>query len=170
VDDNGAELGGIDGTVFRHGNGKMYYVYTSGALGRMPGQWITEMIDPLTMSADVVYFRGPDEPWEMNQIEGAYFFYKNNVSYLAFSVGSTWDPNYAIGVMSIPADKDPMVPENWDVGTNQPVFLRNDEEEVFGPGHASFTYSPGKLFDGSDLTITMLCFLFPIPVQYGICE
>ena len=44
--------------------------------------------------------------------------------------------------MSIGPDKDPMNPTDWWFGPNEPVFWRNDDEDVYGPGHASFTTSP----------------------------
>jgi len=47
-----------------------------------------------------------------------------------------------LGLMSIPFDKDPMNPSHWNYGPNEPVFWRNDEEDVYTTGHAAFTTSP----------------------------
>jgi len=50
--------------------------------------------------------------------------------------------------MSIPFSEDPMDPNNWD-SVIGPVFSRNDEEDVYTTGHASFTVSP----DGSKFQV-----------------
>lgn len=39
---------------------------------------------------------------------------------------------------------DPLVYSNW-WRHDQPVFWKNEPEDVYGTGHASFTTSPGKL-------------------------
>lgn len=39
---------------------------------------------------------------------------------------------------------DPMNPNNWWHNNDGCVFYRNDEENVFCTGHASFTTSPGN--------------------------
>lgn len=133
------ERGGIDATIFKHGNGQQYYVWvTDGAL------WIARLINATTVDKSHLRLRTHTNAWECCQDEGPYFFYNNGTSYLVFSGGDTWDPNYALGYMTIMADKDPMIPSNWWFGDEKPVFYRNDEENVYGPGHCSFTYSPGE--------------------------
>lgn len=41
-------------------------------------------------------------------------------------------------------NEDPMNPNNWWHKNDSCVFYRNDEQNVFGTGHASFTTSPGN--------------------------
>ena len=140
----------IDGTVMKHGNGKLYFVWSS-ILRTSPQRprclWIAEMIDPVTVGESKVFLRGPTSDWETHggpTNEGPYFIYRNNVSYMVFSASSTYEPDYCLGLMSIDGDKDPMVPSNWWYGDNAPVFYRNDEESVYTTGHASFTVSNGE--------------------------
>ncbi|CAG7837407.1 unnamed protein product [Allacma fusca] len=138
------EYGSIDGTVMKHGNGKNYFVWASIALNRPLSLWIAELIDPVTVGESKLFLRGPHSEWETHggpTNEGPYFMYRNNVSFLIFSASSTWDANYCLGLMSIDGDKDPMNPSEWYYGEDEPVFYRNDEEDVYTTGHATFTVS-----------------------------
>jgi GH43 family beta-xylosidase len=135
----------IDGTPFRHGNGKMYFVYSTWAFGPLT-IYIAPMESPTVVGGPKVELKKPVETWECNVgcvNEGPYFIFRNNVSFCIFSVSSTWGPDYALAMMSIPGDKDPMNVTNWNM-PDGPVFTRNDEESVYTTGHAAFTVSPGK--------------------------
>ncbi|ODM89798.1 Extracellular exo-alpha-(1-_5)-L-arabinofuranosidase, partial [Orchesella cincta] len=143
--------GGIDGTIMKH-NGKLYFLWTSGRVGRL-SMYIAPMTNATYVARPIVLLRMPTEDWECNDgclNEGAYFIYNNNVSYCVFSGSSTWDPNYSLSYISIPFDKDPLDPDNWDY-VGGPVFTRNDEEDVYNTGHAAFTVSP-------DLTETWMVY------------
>lgn len=136
------DYGAIDGTVMKHGD-KLYFAFASTAFHPL-SIYIAPMINPTTIGASKLFLRGPKSEWEIQggpTNEGPYFIYRNNVSYMVFSASSTWDPNYSLGLMSIPFDKDPMTPSHWDYGNDAPVFWRNDEEDVYTTGHASFTVS-----------------------------
>ncbi|CAG7718131.1 unnamed protein product [Allacma fusca] len=142
----------IDGTVMQHGNGQLYFVFAGEERGPL-SLFIAEMDDPVNVRRSVLYLRGPQQPWEGGKggvNEGPYFIYNRNVSYMVFSAESTWGPNYCLGLMSIPGDKDPMNPSNWWYGEDHCVFSRNDEEDVYTTGHASFTVSP----DGTETWMT----------------
>jgi GH43 family beta-xylosidase len=60
--------------------------------------------------------------------------------------------SYCLGLMSIDASRDPMNISNWK-SWPEPVFTSNEEESVFGPGHASFTVSPGKILPAEELKV-----------------
>jgi GH43 family beta-xylosidase len=136
--------GGIDGSVLKHGNGRMYFAWaTDNQI------WIARMINATALEESKVQLREATSGWECAAgcvNEGPFFIYNNNVSYMVFSATTTWDANYCLGLMSIDGDKDPMVPSNWWYGDDRAVFWRNDEEDVYTTGHASFTTSP----DGSE--------------------
>lgn len=134
----------IDGTIMKHGD-RLYYVWSSGVTGR-GSIYIAPMVNPTAAVLPHVMIKHPTEDWECQDIctsEGPYFIYNRNVSYLIFSASMTWNPNYCLTQMSIPFDRDPMDPNNWD-HVGGPVFTRNDEESVYTTGHAAFTTSPGK--------------------------
>jgi len=140
------DYGAIDGTVLKHG-GKLFFAFASTAYNRPLSIYISPMTDPLTIGSSRLYLRGPKNDWETHggpTNEGPYFIYRNNVSYMIFSASSTWEPDYCLGMMSIPDHLDPMNPSNWNYGDDTPVFWRNDEEDVYTTGHASFTVSPDE--------------------------
>jgi GH43 family beta-xylosidase len=140
------DFAAIDGTVFQHGNGQLYFVYSSWSFGPLT-IYIAPMSSPTEVGFRKVELKKPVEEWECHAgcvNEGPYFIFRNNVSFCVFSVSSTWGPNYALAVMSIPSHLDPMDVNNWVMPTG-PVFTRNDEEDVYTTGHAAFTVSPGKI-------------------------
>lgn len=98
-----------------------------------------------------IILRQPKESYECEGgcvNEGPYFIYRNTTSYLIFSMSSTWNPNYSLGLMTIESDKNPMNITDWNDLTAQnggPIFWRNDAEQVYTTGHATFTTSPGNL-------------------------
>lgn len=55
-------------------------------------------------------------------------------------------PNYCLGIMGLDNGQDAMVSSNWWHQNDGCVFYRNDDQNVFCTGHASFTTSP----DGSE--------------------
>ncbi|CAL8125710.1 unnamed protein product [Orchesella dallaii] len=140
------EQPGVDGTILIHNN-KYYYVWSGrdGIEGSLPHDsiLITEMLDPVTTTTQTTVIRQPLLPWERNVNEGPFFIYNNNVSYLLFAASFTFSEYYCLGLMSIDEGLDPMVASNWWYGPEDgPVFYKNEEEDVWGPGHASFTVSP----------------------------
>ena len=49
--------------------------------------------------------------------------------------------HYKLGMLTIDANKDPMVKENWSK-SDKPVFQASEENGIWGPGHNGFTVSP----------------------------
>jgi len=139
------DYGAIDGTVLKHGNGKLYFSYASTASGKGLSLYMAEMLDPVTIGETKLLLRTPEYDWEISGgavTEGPFFIYNQGVSYLIYSGSSTWSPDYCLGMMSIDTEGDPMNPDDWWYGGDQPVFWRNDEESVYTTGHAAFTVSP----------------------------
>lgn len=136
----------IDPTIFNHENGQRYFLFASWSFGAL-AIYIAPLPTPtLVGRSPVVELKRPTEPWECYggcTNEGAFFLYRNSISYCVYSVSSTWDPNYALAVMSIPDHKNAMDPRNWYI-PDGPVFWRNNEEDVYTTGHAAFTVSPDQ--------------------------
>lgn len=137
------EYSAIDGTVLKHGDGNMYYIWNSVQTGLL-----SLHIAPLLNASNVGHprkvLRRPTTVWECADFcvsEGPYFIHNQDVSYLVFSGSSTWDPNYSLGVMSIHSSRDPMEVDNWASFVG-PQFYRNDAQNVYTTGHAAFTASP----------------------------
>jgi len=129
----------IDGTVMRHG-GKNYFLWNTGhsSVGLI---YISEMRNAFELTGPIVVIKFPTERWECEgrcTSEAPYFIYNQDVSYMVITTSA---PHHRITYMSIPNDKDPMVPSNWHE-FGEVVFDQDPEESVFNVGHASFTDSP----------------------------
>ena len=107
------------------------------------------MIDPLTVVAgSSIILNRASLPWETsngNVSEGPVVIDSGENYYVIYSATSTWSDDYSLGMLQINKTRDPMQISSWYKHPN-PVFVKNVEEGVFGPGHASFTVSP----DGSE--------------------
>src|SRR5690606_35971208 len=49
--------------------------------------------------------------------------------------------DYALGMLSLETDGDPLDPEAWEKFP-EPVFTKEPEHKAFGPGHNGFFKSP----------------------------
>lgn len=139
------DFAAIDGTIFNHGNGRRYFVFATWAFGPLT-IYIAPMNSPTQVGFPKIELKRPTEEWECYEgcvKEGPFFIFKNNVSFCVYSVSSTWGPNYALAMMNISYELDPMTVSNWQM-PDGPIFYRNDEEEVYTTGHAAFTVSPGN--------------------------
>jgi GH43 family beta-xylosidase len=142
----------IDGTILQYGNGQMYFLWsgceTFGMDPTFPQNlYIAPMSDPMTVSGPRVLIREPRSPWEMVDNapinEGPQIIQNNGRTFVVFSASPAWSPNYCLGIFGIDELKDPLVRDNWWNDKDECIFYRNDEQGVYGTGHASFTTSPG---------------------------
>lgn len=138
----------IDGTVLQYGNGKLYFIWSGWPAidSDFPQNlYIAEMCDPLTICGRRVLIKTVDYSWERNGadlIEGPQILHNAGRVFLVYSASGSWTPDYITGFMGIDDLADPLNYNNW-WRHDQPVFWRNDAENVFGVGHASLTTSPG---------------------------
>jgi GH43 family beta-xylosidase len=105
------------------------------------------MSDPTTISGPRVLIREPKSSWETIAapiLEGPQILQNNGRTFVVFSASGSWTADYCLGMMGIDELKDPLVPSNWWNDVDRCVFWRNDEQNVYGTGHASFTTSPGQ--------------------------
>lgn len=104
------------------------------------------MCDPSTICGPRTLLKTVDYPWERvgaDLIEGPQILHGLGNIFVVYSASGSWTADYIMGYMSISKLANPLIYENWH-RHDQPVFSRNDEENVYGVGHASFTTSPGK--------------------------
>ena len=106
------------------------------------------MSDPVTLvPGSTALLNRPSLPFEMHGdavhygvSEGPAVVESGENYYLLYSGSSTWTNDYCLGMLRINQSADPMKSESW-YKHQEPVFVKNVEEGVFGPGHASFTQS-----------------------------
>jgi len=140
------EIYAIDGTVMQYGNGELYFIWTGFPVP--PGSmnlYIARMESATKVIGPRILLRTPNMDWETHGYpvnEGPFIVENAGRTFLVFSASSTFTPDYCLGIMGIDDLKDPLVPSNWWNDVNHCVFQRNDTENVFTTGHASFVRSP----------------------------
>lgn len=138
------EFYAIDGTVLTMPNGARYFVWCGRPSPVGQGLYISRMTNPWTLEGPRVYLKadgfGCDHVREgpvMLRQDG------HDRTFLIYSACGADTPDYKLGMLSIEAGADPMEPASWKQHP-KPVFTRNDQAEVYGPGHNSFFRSPDR--------------------------
>lgn len=141
----------IDGLVMEYKE-KLYFVWSGweGEVNAAQNTYIAPMSDPLTISGPRVLLSEPLLDWEkaggppyIN--EGHSILHKENRTYIVYSGAGSWTPYYALGMLALKPDADPLDPGGW-IKSEQPLLSMDEEAGVYGPGHNSFVTSP----DGSE--------------------
>ena len=150
-----ADKWSIDGTVFEH-HGQLYFLW-SGWQGNVNGCqhiYMAKMKNPFTIDGPRVKISSPEFEWEMigdldcpdnpphvSVNEGPVILARNNKLFLIYSASGCWTDFYALGMLTAPADCDPMDAAAW-VKSPRPVFKQCRKNKVYAPGHNSFFKSP----------------------------
>lgn len=74
--------------------------------------------------------------------EGPVTLHRNGRIFLIYSASTTWSEDYALGMLTMNEEDDPMLASSWTKSL-QPVFRKSIENNVYATGHNSFTTSPG---------------------------
>ncbi len=116
---------------------------------------LAELITPYTLGDRRLRLAVAEKSWEVvypydgekmsKIVEGAFFVKKNGRTFIIYSANGCWSNDYCLGVLEYMGG-DVLKKTSW-IKHNQPVFTRING--AFGPGHASFFYSP----DGTELWI-----------------
>ncbi len=139
-------LPGLDGTVMRLRE-ETYFLYAG--YGRYPDYgsaiYIIRMANPWTLMGEQVLLTAPMFEWEkqggMAINEGPVILRRNGRTFLVYSASAAWSEDYALGMLTLDDRDDPMIADRWRKST-KPVFRKSVENEVYAPGHNSFTVSP----------------------------
>ncbi|GAB6926576.1 family 43 glycosylhydrolase [Paenibacillus sp. JCM 10914] len=137
---------GLDGTVAFIGD-ELYFLYAG--YGHFPNYgsaiYIMRMSNPWTITGEHVLLTAPTLSWEqqggMAINEGPVILKRNGRIYLVYSASTTWSEDYALGMLTMEENSDPMDPRSWHKSM-EPVFRKSVENGVYATGHNSFTQSP----------------------------
>ena len=134
----------------QYSNGQLYFIWSgwpTANAGFPQNLYIAPMSDPTTISGPRVLLREPTRPWETVGaaiLEGPQVLEHNGRWFLIFSASGSWTADYCLGMIGIDGGKNPLVRSNWWQDVDKCTLYRNDEQSVYGTGHASFTTSPGN--------------------------
>jgi GH43 family beta-xylosidase len=145
VADPDADRWAIDGTVLEL-NDRLYFLWSGweGTKDVRQDLYIAPMSDPWTLSGPRVEIARPTHEWEKRGAppavnEGPQVLVRDGTIYLIYSASGSWTDHYCLGLLTASADADLLKPESW---TKHPRPIFESTDEVFGPGHGSFTVSP----------------------------
>lgn len=140
---------GIDGTVFRHPNGQLYYLWSGWEIDIDNKQiiYIAKMSNPWTITGPRVEIARPTYPWEMinqaNINEGPQIIINNGVISLVYSASGSWTNDYCLGLITASNTSNPMNATSW---TKRSTAIFKSANGILAPGHNCFT----KSFDGKE--------------------
>lgn len=139
--DTGWESFSLDATTFLFG-GKRYFVWAQRDFS-IPGNsnlYIAEMKNALELKLPAVRLSIPEYAWECQGFlvnEGPSALIHDDRLFLTYSASAT-DERYAVGLLTLKADHDPLDPDAW-IKSASPVMVTEEQHSLYGPGHNSFT-------------------------------
>ncbi len=141
----------LDATIFEN-KGKYYYVWAEKvSVGpQISNLYIAEMESGCKLKTVQVLLTTPDYDWERIDFwvnEGPAVIEHDGKLFLTYSASGT-GACYCVGMLTADVDADLLDPLSWKK-ERYPVLKTNDELEIYGPGHNSFTVDE----DGNDIMV-----------------
>lgn len=134
----------IDGTVLQL-DGRLYFIWSGweGYENLAQDIYIAPMSTPYTLCGPRVRLSRPEYEWELRGgdpkiNEGPAVLRRDGKTFLAYSASGSWSDDYCLGLLTF-LGGNPLDPSRWQK-SEKPFFAKSDQ--VFGPGHCSFTTSP----------------------------
>jgi GH43 family beta-xylosidase len=128
--------------------------------------YLATMSDPWTISGPRVKISSPTNNWEKHEPsslgsgvnEGPIMLQKDTSSpvFIIYSASRYSSDDYCLAQIQLTSGGDPTVPANW-INKKQ-VFVRNDANSVYGPGHNGFFIS--SYTDGNGVLRTENWFVY----------
>lgn len=135
----------IDGTTLQKEDGSLYFIWSGweGTMNVSQHLYMAPMSNPYTISGKPIEISRPTYDWEMIGTptinEGPQVLLHKKQVYIIYSASGSWTDDYCLGMLSATMQSDWLNPASWKKH-EQAVFSKTDQ--VFGPGHSSFTKSP----------------------------
>lgn len=150
------ELFAIDPTIYQKDN-KVYMCFSQVTSSGGQELAICELENPGKIKGDCTIIAKAELDWELVEpyvgtwtiVEGAYFIEKGERLFIVYSANGCWSDDYVLGVLELTGD-DILSADSWEKDS---VPLMTKGNGNFGPGHATFFYSPS----GEELWICHHC-------------
>ncbi|WP_438445438.1 glycoside hydrolase family 43 protein [Gorillibacterium sp. sgz5001074] len=130
----------LDATTFEH-QGHRYLIWAQYK-GEDSNLYIAKLTNPWTISGPQVLLSTPEYDWEIQGHrvnEGPAVLIRNGRIFVTYSASAT-DHRYCMGLLEASLADDLLHPHSWKKHP-RPIWETNEETEIYGPGHNSFTVS-----------------------------
>lgn len=139
----------LDATTFEH-RGTRYLIWAQRdpAVKNNTDLYIAKMDTPTSITGQQVLLSRPEYDWEKIRYavnEGPAVLIRHNRVWIAYSAAGT-GAEYCVGLLSADEASDPLDPASWTKSAT-PVFATSEENNIFGPGHNSFTLAEDGVTD-----------------------
>lgn len=132
----------IDGHPFVNpADGQMYFSWCGRPSPTGQGLYLAKMSNPWTIVGNRVYLQASGFADRVPVREGPVTLHRDGKIYLIYSAAPADTPDYKLGLLIADGSKNLLDPSDWKQHPT-PVFQRNDEAKVYGPGHNYFFKSP----------------------------
>ncbi len=130
----------IDGSVLRLPDNTLYFFWCGKPSPAGQGLYVSRMADPWTLTGERTYLDA--DGFGCDEVrEGPVPLLRNGRVFLIYSACDTGKPDYKLAMLVANADADLTDPSVWHQHP-APVFTRDDDAGVYGPGHCFFFRSP----------------------------
>jgi len=142
-----ADFWAIDGTIYEQ-NGNRYFLWCGRPditnINLTQNIYIAKMSNPYTIEGNATLLTTPEFNWEKNGFavnEGPEVLTNDTRSFLIYSASFCGTDDYSLGMLTFKTGGNPLVKADW-TKSEQPIFSKKPQNNVFGPGHNSFFKSP----------------------------
>jgi GH43 family beta-xylosidase len=141
--DTGIDTFCLDATTFTH-KGVLYYLWAQkdNAIEGNSNLYIAPMKTPWEIEGKPIMLSKPEFDWEIQGFwvnEGPSVVKRNGKIFISYSASAT-DERYAMGILWADENADLLDPASW-TKSKEPVLRSDIPNNIFGPGHNSFTYA-----------------------------
>jgi GH43 family beta-xylosidase len=137
----------IDASEFDY-NGQSYLIWSGweGSVNVSQNIYIAKLLNPWTIEGSRVMISTPTYPWEKMGWGGGLptvnegpeaLINSNGELFITYSASGCWTDDYAIGLLSLKENGDPMNADDW-IKLSTPVFSKKPENGAYGTGHNGF--------------------------------
>ena len=132
----------IDGHPFVNAaDGAMYFLWCGRPSPAGQGLYISKMSNPWTLTGNRVYIPASGFGDNVPVREGPETLQRDGKVYLIYSSSPADTPDYKLGLLIADGKRNLLDPGSWKQYLT-PVFQRDDDNKVYGPGHNYFFTSP----------------------------
>ncbi|KAF9009170.1 Arabinanase/levansucrase/invertase [Hymenopellis radicata] len=128
----------VDGSILELG-GTRYLLFSGKTTDTVWTQctYIVAMASPTQLSGQAVQISCPTLSWEVAATpvqEGPEAITVNGVTHIVYSASHCSTDDYTLGLLTLTTGANPLNASSW-VKSNSPVFTKNVQARVYGPGH-----------------------------------